>query len=375
MQVFSCAFIFPFMKIQFKSLPIITAFIVLIGSSACNREHKEKTTELRLQATTVYKTDTSLVRQYVCQIKAIQHIELRALEKGYLQEILVDEGELVKKGTPMFRIMPMLYKAELKKAEAEANYAEIEYQNTLSLAQKKVVSNNELALSKAKLERAKAELQMAQVHVDFTELRAPFDGIMDRLQVRLGSLIDEGDLLTTLSDNSKMWVYFNVPEAEYLNYSNTNSAQHQKVQLMMANNRIFPQTGIVETIEADFDNETGNIPFRATFENPKRLLRHGETGNILLHIPCKDALVIPQKATYEILDKKYVYVINKENKAETREISIAGELPDLFIVDKGLREGDKILIEGIRKVNNGEVVKYDMVNPREVMKNLSLHAE
>jgi membrane fusion protein (multidrug efflux system) len=124
---------------------------------------------------------------------------LRALERGYLQNIYVDEGKTVRKGQTMFQIMPLLYRAELQKAEAEANYAEIEYLNTKQLADSNVVSKNELLLAKAKLNKAKAELALAQVHLGFTEIKAPFNGIMDRFQVRLGSLLDEGDLLTTLS--------------------------------------------------------------------------------------------------------------------------------------------------------------------------------
>src|SRR5690606_1771530 len=127
---------------------------------------------------------------------------------------------------------------------------------------------NELALAKAKLDKAKAELALAMGHLGFTEIRAPFDGIIDRFRVRLGSLVDEGELLTSLSDNSKMWVYFNVPEAEYLDYiTREKSDSVLKVQLQMANHQLFDQAGIVETIEADFNNETGNIAFRATFKN------------------------------------------------------------------------------------------------------------
>ena len=138
---------------------------------------------------------------------------------------------------------------------------------------------------------------------------------IDRFQVRLGSLLDEGELLTTLSDNSKMWVYFNVPEAEYLDYqTETKTKQDLKVQLLMANNKYFDQVGEIRTIEADFNNETGNIAFRATFPNPKGLLRHGETGNVVIRVPFKNALLIPQKATFEVLDKKYVYVIDEDKK-------------------------------------------------------------
>src|ERR1700740_2160147 len=126
----------------------------------------------------------------------------------------------------MFQIMPMLYQAELQKAQAEADFVEIEYLNTKRLADSNVVSPNELALAKAKFDKANAELSLAQTHLEFTQIKAPFDGIMDHFHVRTGSLVDEGDLLTTLSDNSEMWVYFNVPEAEYLNYKSNVQAEN-----------------------------------------------------------------------------------------------------------------------------------------------------
>jgi len=329
-----------------------------------------------LLVTTPLSMDTLTTKEYVCQIRSIQHIEIRALEKGYLQKIYVDEGQFVHKGQTMFQIMPMMYKAELQKAEAEANFALIEYRNTKSLADSNVVSKNELALAKAKLDKARAEMSMAKVHLGFTEIKAPFDGIMDRFQVRLGSLVDEGDLLTTLSDNSKMWVYFNVPEAEYLDYKrHENESSMKQVKLIMANNEEFEYPGVVETIEADFNNETGNIAFRATFPSPKGLLRHGETGNILMTVPVRKALLIPQKATFEVLEKKYVFVVDKDNVVHSREIVIGAEMPDLYILKKGLKPGDKILLEGIRKVRDNDKIKYNMADPKKVIKGLKVYSE
>ncbi|MFN9865167.1 MAG: efflux RND transporter periplasmic adaptor subunit, partial [Bacteroidota bacterium] len=291
--------------------------------------------------------------------------------------IYVDEGKTVRKGQTMFQIMPLLYRAELQKAEAEANYAEIEYLNTKQLADSNVVSKNELLLAKAKLNKAKAELALAQVHLGFTEIKAPFNGIMDRFQVRLGSLLDEGDLLTTLSDNSEMWVYFNVPEAEYLNYkTNLKKDSVMRVKLQMANNEIFEYPGIVKTIEADFNNETGNIAFRATFPNPKGLLRHGETGNVIATSVMKNALIIPQKSTFEVLEKKYVFVIDKDNVIHQKEITIASELPDLFVITDGVTENDRIMLEGIRKVRDNEkIAEYKYEDPKKVLKNLKVYVE
>jgi len=196
------------------------------------------------------------------------------------------------------------------------------------LADSNVVSPIQLALVKAQYAKAKAELTYAQVRMSFTNIRAPFNGFMNLFQVRLGSLLNGGDLLTTLSDISQLWVYFNVPEAEYLAYEQNlkKGASKLKVRLRMANDQLYDQIGVVETIEADFNNQTGNIAFRATFPNPNNLLRHGETGNIVITSPLKNVIIIPQKATFEVLDQKYVYVIDKNDVLKSRRITIEAEM-------------------------------------------------
>ncbi|MCM5527723.1 efflux RND transporter periplasmic adaptor subunit [Parasegetibacter sp. NRK P23] len=355
-----------------KNMFMLMSLCAALTYVGCSSHHEEKEAETKYTVTTPLQMDTAVVRNYVCQIRSIQHIELRAQERGYLQKIFVDEGQYVKKGQLLFQIMPQLYEAEAEKARAEVEFAEIEYQNTKKLTDNKVVSPNELAMAKAKLAKAKAELGLTQVHLQFTSIRAPFDGIIDRFLVRPGSLVDEGDLLTSLSDNSQMWVYFNVPEAEYLDYASKERKEKLQVQLRMANNVLFPYTGVVETIEADFDNETGNIPFRATFPNPKKLLRHGETGNVCVTELQKNALVIPQKATYEVMDKKFVYVVDKDKKVHAREITVGAELDDLFLVSSGLSPNEQILLEGIRKVQDGDRIDFEVEAPREVMAHLKL---
>lgn len=357
-----------------KMLKLIACCAALCVAS-CHSD-KEKEDEIKYTVTAPIKMDTTIVKNYVCQIQAIRHIELRTQERGYLEKIYVDEGQFVKKGQLLFQIMPSLYNAEVQKANAEAEFAEIEYRNTKGLADSNVVAPNELAMSKAKLNKAKAELALAQVHRNFTEIRAPFDGIVGRFEKKLGSLVDEGELLSAMSDNSQMWVYFNVPESEYLNYkTNVTEENLKRVNLLMANNQLFDSSGKVETIEADFNNETGNIAFRATFPNNKGLLRNGETGNIQMSIPLKSALLIPQKATFEVLEKHYVFVVDKNNVAHQKEISIAGEMPDLYAIKGGLTPNDKIIIEGIRKVKNNEKIKFEYQDPKTVMANLKVAVE
>lgn len=357
---------------------IIALFGLLaaIGFTSCHSKKHHEEEETKFLITSPLRMDTVTIKDYVCQIHSIQHIELRALEGGYLQEIYVDEGDFVRKGQKMFQVMPMLYQAELQSAQAEANFARIEYENTKSLADSNFVSQNELALAKAKLDKANAEMALAEVHLGFTEVKAPFDGIMDRFHVRLGSLLEEGELLTELSDNSKMWVYFNVPEAEYLEYmKRAKSENNSHVSLRMANGEMFQFDGEITTIEADFDNKTGNIAFRATFPNPNGLLRHGETGNILMNAKLKNALLIPQKATFEIMDQRYVFVIDEEGVAHTTKIKVGAELPHLFVVEEGLEEHDRILLDGIRKVKNSEEIATQFVQPDSVIANLEMYAE
>ncbi len=350
------------------------SLIALLLPIGCQREgHHEEAEKGKFLVTNPLRKDTEITREYVSQIRAIQHIELRAQERGYLQGIYVDEGQLVKRGQKMFQIMPLLYQAELAKAEAEAEFAQIEFQNTKVLADGSVVSPNELALSRAKLNKAQAELALAKVHRDLTEIKAPFSGIMGRFQVRLGSLVDEGELLTTMSDNSTIWVYFNVTESEYLDYKARSPKDSPlAVKLLLANGLPFAHTGKVETIEADFNNATGNIAFRAAFANPDGLLRHGETGKIQMTVPVRDALLIPQKATFEILDKKYVFVVDDHDTVRAREISVANEIPHLYVVDSGLSEHDRILIDGLRKVRDGTEIAVEFQKAADVLASLEL---
>lgn len=359
-----------------KRIIIGLGLIISIIFLSCEQHKENHETHSKFQVTSPLKKDTLTVKNYVCQIHSSKHIELRALEKGYLEKIYVDEGQFIKKDQLMFQIMPRLYRAELQKEQAEASFAEIEYQNTKKLAESNIVAPNELALAKAKLDKAKAELALAQVHLDFTQIRAPFDGIMDHFYVREGSLLEEGELLTTLSDNHQMWVYFNVPEAEYLDYqAKARKDSVINVKLILANNKMFEYPGVVTAIEADFNNETGNIAFRATFPNPKGLLRHGETGNILVESPIHDALLIPQKATFEILDKKYVYVLDEDNVIHSKQIIIGAELSHIYAVKSGLKENDRILLEGLRKVKDGEKIEVDFIKPNQAIHSQGLHAE
>ena len=328
----------------------------------------------KIVVTSPVAKDVISTQQYVSQIHSSRHIEVCALEGGYLEEISVQEGQAVKQGDLLFKILPTLYQARLDSDEAEAQLARIELQNTERLFQQKIVAQPEVALAQAKLAKAQAKVNLARAELNFAEVKAPFDGIVDKQHEQQGSLIAEGDILTTLSDNSVMWAYFNVPEARYLEYQ---QGPHDdlKVELKLANGKIFPQIGAIGAIEADFNNETGNIAFRADFANPTRLLRHGQTGTILLSQVVKNAIVIPQRATFEILAKKYAFVVGDGDVVHQREIEIQTEMDDIYLIKEGLDVNDKIILEGIRQVRDGEKVEYEFHAPEEVLEHLKYHAE
>lgn len=363
-------------KLIMKKIIVFTGLMALVCLTSCTSKKEEKEEVEKFTVTNPVKIDTSFTKEYVSQIKSVRNIELRAQEKGFLQSIYVDEGQFVKKGQLLFKIMPNMYEAELLKAQSEQKSAEIELQNSKLLADKNIVSKNELSVAQAKLQSAKAEVSLARLHLSFTEIRAPFDGTIDRIPLKLGSLIDEGELLTSLSDNSQMFAYFNVSEPEYLQYeTNIKDRADNKVALVLANGDIFKDKGNVEVIESEFNNETGNIAFRARFPNSGKLLRNGETGQVQMNVPLKNAIVIPQKATYEIQDKKYVFVVGKDDKVSSREITITGEIPDLYVIKSGISENDRILLEGVQKVKENDKIKYDYQSPKEVMNHLRLKAE
>ena len=358
-----------------KRISLFTGLILLcIVSCTPKKEKKEEVGKFAV--TNPIRIDTSFTKEYVSQIRSVRNIELRAQEKGFLQNIYVDEGQYVQAGQLLFRIMPKIYEAELLKAKAEAKAAEIELQNAKTLADKNIVSKNEQAMAQAKLEQARAEVALAKLHLSFTEIRAPFSGTIDRIPKKLGSLIDEGELLTSLSDNSKMYAYFNVSEPEYLEYQTNKSGRGSNtISLRLANNETFKYKGKVEVIESEFDSETGNIAFRASFPNLDKLLKNGQTGKVLMTVPVKNTLIIPQKAVYEIQDKKYVFVINKNNIVNSREIEITGELPDLYVIKNGVAVTDKILLEGVQKVNDDDKISFVYQKPQDVLSHLRLKAE
>jgi membrane fusion protein (multidrug efflux system) len=364
---------------KFSPILAIALFAYTFSLVGCNSHGAEHHHEVhKVLATNPESKSVTIVQQYVCQIHSQRHIKVRALERGYLEAIKLKEGQTVKEGDLMFKVIPILYQAKLDTEKAENNLAQLEYNYTKKLHQDKVVSENEVALKMARVKKTEAMVMQAQAELNFATIKAPFDGIVDRLRHQQGSLVEEGEDLTTLSDNSLMWVYFNVPEKQYLEYmSDVNQKKEEpQLELVLADGTKFQQVGKIGAIEADFNNTMGTVAFRADFPNPDRLLRHGQTGNVLINKVVHDALVIPQRAVFEILQKRYVFVIDKDNIAHQHEIVVQNELEDLFVLKPGiLTVEDKIVLEGVRQVRDGGTVEYDNRQAEDVAANLKNHAE
>lgn len=308
--------------------------------------------------------DIVVNQQFTGIIRSQRHIEVRSQLTGYLEEVAVNEGQAVKKGDVLFRIMPLLNKAKLEIELAEVQLATLNMKNAEKLFQNKLVSQEEFAVFKAKLDSAQSKAQLARVELELTVVRAPFDGIVNRLQQQEGSLVTDREVLTTLSDNGLMWVYFNVPQAQYLEYvARPEKDQVSDAHLVLADGRVHSQDGKIGAIEAQFDEATGCIAFRADFPNPEGLLRHGMSGNVLLRQTLKDAVIIPQRATFEINGMRYVYVVDKDDVARRRAIVVQHEQEDTFVVKQGLDVNDKIVREGVSQIEDGEVLQYKFCDP------------
>lgn len=357
---------------MYKSLVILGLF-TFVGFSSCKSKKEEKKEMGKLPVTTPIVIDTSFTKEYIAEIQSIQNIEVRAKVKGYLETINMDEGQLVKAGQLLFTIRSRDYDADLAKAQARVRTTELEMQNVKILADKKIVSQTELALAIAKLNEAKADVGVSEANLSFTKITAPFGGTVDRLRSKVGSLIDEGTMLTSLSNNKEVYAYFNVSELEYLDYKGRlKNDKANIVTLLLANNQPHKYKGIIQTIEGDFDKNTGSIAFRAKFPNPDLLLKHGETGKVQLIVELKNALIIPQKATFDLQDKTYVFVVDQNNVLKTRNIIIKQRLPNLYVVESGLSINDKILLEGLQTVKEGEKIAPALIPAKDVIGQLQL---
>lgn len=350
---------------------------------SCAKETKTaQVTQEILPVTQPIIVDTTYTQEYVASIASLQNVEVRSKIGGYIEAVLVDEGKPVRAGQILFRIGSQVYRQELHKAnailkstQAEAKTLALEIKNTRLLVEQNVLSKVELDIAeskletlKAKIEEAESDVANAQLQLSLTEIKAPFSGVIGRIPNKTGSLVDEGTLLTTLSNNQDVFAYFNVTEKEYLDFTEQNEVnQRRPVKLLLANGQPYYQTGVIETVDSQFDKSTGTIAFRAKFPNPKQVLKNGASGKVQLTNTLKNALIVPQKSVFEVQDRNCVYVVDAENKISQRNVQIMQRLPQLYVIATGLTATDKVLYEGIQRVTDGDFVSPKLVPMREVM--------
>ncbi len=367
------------------NLSVQICTLILFISSCANKQ--ETIAEESFPVTNPIIKDTTLISEYIAEIQSSRNVEIRTRINGYLDNIHVDEGKYVTEGQLLFSINKKGYEEELQKAKAmvksaiaDAKEAEIQYQNTKKLFEKNIVSAAELEMLQLKLDAKNAIVEEAKAHessvalnLSYTSIHAPFSGKIDRIPYKSGSLLNAGELLTSISDNNEVVAYFNVSEEEYLELAQNknDSTLNKSVELILVNDKLFPYKGKIETSESEFDKNTGNIAFRVRFPNPEKLLKHGSSGKIKMAKKIPNALIIPQKSTLEVQDKIYIYTVNDSNIVKSKIIQVLYQLPHLYIIKGNLNTNEKILLEGVQSVKEGSKIKPIYQSPEKVFTNLS----
>lgn len=352
-----------------KVLPLVLACFFIWS---CNHSTTQVNTHPEFLVTSVISKDTIIYNEYVSDIHAFRNVEIRARVQGYLESIHIDEGAQVKKGQLLFTINDEEYraavnqtKASLHSAEAEATALSLEVERVKILVDKNVVSETELRLAKAKYAAAKARIEEeesvysnATIRLSHTVIRAPFDGVIDRIPFKIGSLINEGSLLTSVSDTHDMFAYFKVSEQEYLKFRQSQTRlSKDEVELVLADGSFHQYKGQIETMEGEFDVTTGTIAIRARFPNPNHLLKHGSSGKVRTGNTLKNAILVPQKSTTEIQDRTFVYLVGPDKKVSLKSFIPLMRFSHFYIVEAGLIPGDTIIYEGIQNVQDGLEIK------------------
>jgi membrane fusion protein (multidrug efflux system) len=338
---------------------------------------------------------TQLFKDYPTKLEGQQTVEIRSKITGYIEQIMVDEGAFVKKGQVLFRLNAndiqatvRSAEAQVKVAEADVNSARINLEKTRPLVEKNIISKFDLesveSLLKAKeaqLAQAQANLENAKANLQYTRISSPADGIIGTFPYRVGSLVSatNAEPLTTVSNTAKMYAYFSFNEKDFLSLTKGLEGKNlqekftrlPEVSLVMADNSVYGVPGKIETASGLVDQQTGAVNVRATFPNPEGILRSGGSG--LVRIPQKidSVIIIPQKTSYELQGKYFVYLVGADNKVHNTEIQvIAGNLKDSYVVTSGLNAGDKIVLEGIASLRNDTEIKPKLVEAGSLSENM-----
>nr|WP_321517740.1 efflux RND transporter periplasmic adaptor subunit [uncultured Bacteroides sp.] len=330
--------------------------------------------------TTLNSSNVELKSSYPAVIKGKQDIEIRPQISGTITRLCVDEGSVVHKGQTLFIIDPVQYQEAVNAAQAAVNVAksnvataQLTAENKRELAKNNIIGSydlqmaeNSLLSSKATLAQTKAQLISAKKNLSFTRVSSPSNGVVGSIPFRVGSLASPGTVtpLTTVSDISDMYAYFSMTERQLLSLTSEGNSSKEilkkmsNVELQMIDGSIYGETGKVETMSGVIDQSTGSVSIRAKFSNKNRILRSGGTGSVLIPYKMDNCILIPQKATYEIQDKKYVYIVDSKSTVKSIPIEVFS-LDDgqNYVVTSGLKVGDKIVAEGVGTLKDGMQIK------------------
>lgn len=363
--------------------------LFVIGMSvlfvACKKNKNSRYTEDKTPIAILTKTSVQVPQIYVADIQAVQYVEIRPKIEGFVEAIYVDEGQVVKKGQQLFKLNSSVFDEKVKQAqanlkEAQANLKKIEYEvgRIQRIVEEDIISpirleqaRAEQEAAKMKVKHAQAELQQAQTYSSYATITAPFDGIIDRIPHKTGSLVTPASLLTAVTDVSEVFVYFNFNEMEYLNYKRhliegNDYSEFNNVELILPDGSEYPYKGKVESIGADFERQTGSISLRARFSNPDGLLKHGGTGKISVLSEMQDVYLVPQKATFEIQDFTYIYTVDAENRVGVRSFVPLARQGNFYIT-KDIDERTAIVYEGIQMLKDGMKIIPDTIDYRKMI--------
>jgi len=351
---------------------VITAILI----AACKGNSQQNTSVLNkgkeYPVLKISPRDTLLSVPYVANIQAGRNIEIHPRIDGLLDKIYIKEGQQVRKGQVLFKMNDSELRIELNKAAAayksavaDAKVAQVEVERVQMLVDKKVITKTELDLVTAKYRAllARADVALAdknavQQRLSYTSITAPFDGVVDRIPLKEGSLITTASLLTTISDINTVFAYFNISENEYFQtlLNGNNTQQITSINLVLPDGTQYPYNGQLETAESEIDENTGNIAYKVRFSNPEKTLRHGASGKLLITRPLQNVILLPQKTVFEIQDKNYVFVLDQHNIARMKSIRVDQRLAGYYVISGGLDANDRIVYEGIQTIREGEKI-------------------
>lgn len=347
------------------------ALIAILFYSCNSRKEQENTGQSRSLPVIELKLDSiTLYTEYPARVEGKVNVDIRSRIDGYIQAIYVEEGAYVKAGQTLFKIDDRSYTEALNSANAQLAQAELEVNKYRMLSQNNVTSEFQLKTAEATYKAAKSAAETARINLGFTTVKAPVSGFIGLIPKRIGNLVSPNDAqpLTTLSDINEVYTYFSMSEKDFLLFNsqyqganvNEKIAKMENVSLMLADNSVYPSKGKIDMVNGSFDTGTGAISMRATFNNPNRLLRTGNTGRIIIPRKTSDVLLVPILSTMDIQDKILVWRLTDNNKAERVAISISGKQGDFYVVKEGVKAGDHIVAKELESVTDGETIQPEI---------------